>query len=192
MLPFDVVGTSIGIIGLGLNIILWLVPPEWRSEHRTIIGFGYPFGFFLFGLGFYMLLLRLIPIPWSESMLPKASMIVGLILLVGGGVAHFISTGSVMAQNLPGPSGSQLDHVTGLSIVGNGQGGPAAEIISGGGTQSAPSVGMDLNTVAKPGQSVTGVGVIQKGPGTGLRVIQTGPGVGLRSTATVGGDGANK
>lgn len=73
----------------------------------------------------------------------------------------------------------------GSEIIGNGQGGPAAEIISNG-TPGHPSVGMDVTTTGTPGQSVTGVRVIQNGPGTGLRVIQNGPGVGLRSTVIVG------
>lgn len=77
--------------------------------------------------------------------------------------------------------------VVGAEIVGNNQRGAAAEVISNG-LPGQPSIGLDVSATGAPGQSVTGLRVIQNGPGTGLRVIQNGPGIGVRSTVTVGPD----
>lgn len=78
------------------------------------------------------------------------------------------------------PLKPEAGSVTGVSIVGNSQGGVAAEII-GNGQHGAAS---EIDANGYPGQSVTGLSVTQIGPGTGLRVVQTGPGTGLRITAT--------
>jgi hypothetical protein len=82
---------------------------------------------------------------------------------------------------------NDLNNVTGTTIIGNNQGGAAAEVLSSGSPRQ-PSVGMDITASGAPGQNVTGLKVIQNGPGTGLRVIQNGPGVGVRSTVIVGPD----
>jgi hypothetical protein len=71
--------------------------------------------------------------------------------------------------------------ITGLTID-NGGGGTGMTIDnSGGGT------GANVVVNPRPGQSATGVEVIQRGPGTGLEVIQNGPGTGLN--VTVGSPG---
>jgi hypothetical protein len=81
------------------------------------------------------------------------------------------------AQSSPDPNG-----VTGMTIIGNG--GPGA-VINSYGLPGQPSIGADISAYGAPGQSVTGLRVIQTGPGTGLKVIQNGPGVGLRVTVGV-------
>jgi hypothetical protein len=101
-------------------------------------------------------------------------------LLVGGAIWQFSSAGEAQTT-APNSGGS----ITGAEIIGNNQGGPAAEIQSNG-TVGNPSVGADITANGQPGQSVTGLRVIQSGPGTGLRVIQNGPGVGMRVTVGQG------
>ncbi len=89
-------------------------------------------------------------------------------------------------QTYMGPTMSNDENrVVGAEIIGNHQGGAAAEINSTG-TALSPSVGADVSVQGQPGQSVTGLRVIQNGPGTGLRINQTGPGVGLRVTVGSG------
>jgi hypothetical protein len=92
---------------------------------------------------------------------------------------------SLSSKVLPMPNNDDSKHVIGHEIIGNNQGGAAVEIQSNG-SPGQPSTGADLKTIIPPGQSGTGLKVIQNGPGTGLKVIQTGPGVGLRSTVIVG------
>ena len=87
---------------------------------------------------------------------------------------------------------SKPSDVVGAVIVGNGQGGVAADIaVTGTSGQMAPVVGMDIHATGAPGQSVTGLKIIQNGPGTGLRVTVggNGPAVGVRSTVTSGTPG---
>lgn len=76
--------------------------------------------------------------------------------------------------------------VVGYEVIGNQQGGVADEVTSQGGPNS---VGRDITVCGKPGQSVTGMRVIQSGPGsgTGERVVQMGPGTGVKITVYSGG-----
>ena len=179
---YDATTLGLSIFGLGINIVLALVSLEWRTIHKFIVNLGHASGFCLIGIGLYMLFLGIIPPSWGLSMWPKVSMIAGVIFFIGGAIWQFTSAGIAQTSN------NDPNHVTGLNIVGNSQGGVAAEIVSNG-LPGQPSVGADIRTVVGPGQSVTGVNVTQTGPGTGLRVIQTGPGVGLRSTVIVGPNG---
>jgi hypothetical protein len=78
--------------------------------------------------------------------------------------------------------------VVGATIVGNGQGGPAADVV--GTDQQAPAAKIAASGCG--GQSVTGLSVTQTGPGTGLRIVQSGPGTGMRVTATAGGPGCSQ
>lgn len=73
----------------------------------------------------------------------------------------------------------QQQPIVGHTIEGRGQGGVAEEIVSNG-SPKGPTTGAEINVHGLPGQSLTGVKVIQSGPGTGLRVIQNGPGTGMR------------
>jgi len=90
--------------------------------------------------------------------------------------------------NIGGPPlANSPDHVTGMSIIGNGQGGPAAEVsVTGTQNQRSPPVGLDVNAVAGPGQSATGLSVTQTGPGTGLKVTVGGDGPSTGARVTVG------
>jgi hypothetical protein len=92
-----------------------------------------------------------------------------------------------MPAPAPAPSsgpntGAKQTDITGITIEGNSQGGAAAKIRSNG-TPNNPSTGGDINVTGAPGQSITGLHVIQSRPGTGLSVIQSGPGTGLKVTA---------
>lgn len=75
--------------------------------------------------------------------------------------------------------------VIGLKIIGDNQGADAATIISSG-TPDQPSNGADIDVMATPGESATGLSVTQSGPGTGLRVIQNGPGTALHVRVQAG------
>lgn len=105
------------------------------------------------------------------------------------GASGFVFAGYALGQNAgsgsspPGGAGPSTGtgEIVGHTIIGNGQGGAAEEIISNG-SPGQPSTGADINIRAHPGQSVTGMRVIQNGSGTGLRVIQSGPGTGIKIT----------
>ena len=193
----ELISASLSVVGIGINLVLGLVSPDWRAMHRFIANLGHAFGVVLIWIGLYMLFLGIIPPSWGLSMWPKVSMIAGVIFFIGGAIWHFTSAGTaqtsvanpgISAGEMPMPLNNDPSHVTGMTIVGDGQGGAAAEISSKG-LPGQPSTGADIRTIIGPGQSGTGLSVTQTGPGTGLRVIQTGPGVGLRSTVTVGPNG---
>jgi hypothetical protein len=71
-----------------------------------------------------------------------------------------------------------LNSITGWQIIGN-QPGAASAIINSTGTSNSPSNGAVVNVKPQPGQSATGVSIIQNAPGTGLIINQSGPGTGL-------------
>jgi hypothetical protein len=185
MSTLDKIMLGLTLLGLGLNIVLALLPAEWRETHKTAVKIGHMVGFILFGVGIYVLVLSLIPAVWGESMWPKVSMVIGGILLVGGAI-----------WQMSGPSKAQISasddtskHVTGATIAGNSQGGPAATVSATGlPGQTAPVVGAEINATGCPGQNVTGLHVTQTGPGTGLHVTATSDGsgsvTGMRVTAT--------
>jgi len=84
--------------------------------------------------------------------------------------------------------GMETPHVLGLDVRGDHQGsGNAAYEILSTGTENKPAIGADVTIHALPGQSATGVRIVQNGPGTGMRIIQNGPGVGLRVNMISGG-----
>ena len=99
--------------------------------------------------------------------------------------AQSVSNQTYKDESTPMVTDNDPNSVTGTTIIGNNQGGAAAEVLSSG-SPGQPSVGMDITASGTPGQNVTGLKVIQNGPGTGLKVIQNGPGVGVRSTVIVG------
>jgi len=68
--------------------------------------------------------------------------------------------------------------ITGWQIIGNQPGATAASINSTG-ISGSPSNGAVVNVKPQPGQSATGVSIIQNTPGTGLIINQSGPGTGL-------------
>jgi hypothetical protein len=194
---YDAISLGLSIFGLGINIVLALASSEWRAMHKFIVNLGHAFGFCLIGIGLFVLFISIIPSSWGHSMWPKVLMIAGVILFVGGAIWQFTSAGNaqatvahsaIQAGEMLMPLNNDPNHVTGMSIVGSGQGDAAAEIVSKG-LPGQPSTGADIRTIVGPGQSGTGLSVTQTGPGTGLRVIQTGPGVGLRSTVIVGPNG---
>lgn len=85
-------------------------------------------------------------------------------------------TGGPTMPDKPNPN-----HVTGMKIEGNGQGGAASEIVnSGGGT------GAKIDVTAAEGQSATGLHAQQTGPGMASRIVQTGTGTGLSVTVRGG------
>lgn len=189
MSPVEATSIALGVIGIGLNIYLALISPEWRDTHKSIVSLGHWIGLALIGIGAYLLLYALIPSMQGDPMFPKVSILFGVILAVGGMMALFVSP----SKSQGGPSKATGDRpeqavqepVVGLDVYGNGQSGPALDIQSNG-TPSAPSIGSESTVYAQPGQSAIGTRVIQNGPGTGMRVIQNGPGVGFRSTVIVG------
>ena len=78
--------------------------------------------------------------------------------------------------------------VTGMTVS-NSNGGTGADVrVSGSAEQAEPSVGLDVGATAKPGQSVTGLRIIQTGPGTGMRITVggNGPAVGARVNVGTG------
>jgi hypothetical protein len=175
---YDYAMAALAIIGLALTILLGLLSEEWRAMHRKLVSAGRALGLVLLGIGAYMLALVVIPPEWGLTMWPKISIVVGTVLLAGGLIWQFASPSGAQVM----PNNSDPNHITGMKIEGNSQGGAAAEIIGGAGANPAA----DINVTAGPGQSATGLHVIQTGPGTGLRVIQNGPGTGLRVGVTVG------
>lgn len=169
---------ALTVIGLALNLLVGLMSAEWRAMHRKIVYAGHMFGFVLLGLGLYMLVLVAIPPHWTLTMLPKISMVVGAVLLVGGAIWQFVPA---MAQT------SSDNSVTGMTVEGNGQGSAAADVsVTGSTNQSVPPVGLDVNAVGAPGQSVTGLKIIQRGPGTGLKITVGGDGSATGARVTVG------
>ena len=74
--------------------------------------------------------------------------------------------------------------VVGASIVNNG--GLGGDVSVTGVAGQPPRVGWDVQAQGAPGQSVTGLQVIQSGPGTGLRVSVggDGPATGVRVGVT--------
>jgi hypothetical protein len=123
----------------------------------------------------------------DQSLTVRMSIAAAIAAIAAAGTVWAVSfTTTASAKSPPFSNGS----VTGHEIIGNGQGGAAEEIISNG-LPGQPSVGADISVTGQPGQNVTGLQVIQTGPGIGLRVIQNGPGVGLRSTVTVGTPNTN-
>jgi hypothetical protein len=75
------------------GFVLALVSSEWRAVHKTAVTVCRMAGFILIGTGLYVLALGVVPATWGVGMLPKVSMVVGAILLVGGAIWHFASTG---------------------------------------------------------------------------------------------------
>lgn len=75
---------------------------------------------------------------------------------------------------------AQASQVTGATIIGNG--GSGADITATGIAGQPAPVGWDIQASGAPGQSVTGLRVIQNGPGTGMRITVggTGPATGVR------------
>jgi hypothetical protein len=87
-----------------------------------------------------------------------------------------------VAQVLPGTSANE---VVGTTIQGDGRGGTGADVsVTGSPNQATPPVGMDVTAIGRPDQSVTGMRIIQNGPGTGMRVTvgSDGPATGVRVT----------
>jgi hypothetical protein len=74
--------------------------------------------------------------------------------------------------------------VIGKSIVNSG-GGVGADISVIGSGQE-PKTGLDIRADGAPGQSVTGLQVIQNGPGTGMRITVGGDGPATGVRVTVG------
>ena len=75
--------------------------------------------------------------------------------------------------------------VVGGSVVSNG--GVGADIsVNGAAGQPAP-IGWDIQAAGRPGQSVTGLQVIQSGPGTGMRINVGGDGPAPRTWPRRGG-----
>jgi hypothetical protein len=98
------------------------------------------------------------------------------------GQQNGITAGTINNNNMMLPSLGVPNHLVGATIIGNGQG-PAADVtVMGSPGRTSPAVGMDINVAGKPGQSATGLNVIQNGPGTGMRVTVggNGPAVGVR------------
>jgi hypothetical protein len=75
--------------------------------------------------------------------------------------------------------------VIGGSVVGNG--GVGADISVTGSAGQPPRVGWGIQAQGAPGQSVTGLQVIQNGPGTGMRVTVGGDGPATGVSVTVTG-----
>lgn len=176
---YDTAMLALALIGLALNILLGLLPENWRAVHRKAVIAGHLLGFLLLGVGAYVLLLVAIPPEWGSSLGPKISIVIGAILLVGGIIWQFASSSGAQTTAPKFENNS----VTGMTIQGNSQGDPAAEFsATGSHNQAAPPVGLDINAVGGPGQSVTGLRIIQNGPGTGLKVTVggSGPATGVR------------
>jgi hypothetical protein len=116
------------------------------------------------------------PIRLQNILFGTFGAVLGASLFVWGGyVARDFWSAKAQTQ-MEQPMSNKDNSVTGMTIEGNRQGGTAAEVnVTGSVNQPAP-VGLEINAVGAPGQSVTGMRVIQNGPGTGLKV-------------TVGGDG---
>lgn len=72
--------------------------------------------------------------------------------------------------------------VVGLAIQ-NYSSGIGMHIDTSGGT-SALSVGAEVIVSTQPGQTATGVHIVQGGSGTGLKITHSGPGTGLRIVVT--------
>jgi hypothetical protein len=98
------------------------------------------------------------------------------------GQQNGITAGTINNNNLTLPSLSDPNHLVGATIIGNGQGTAADVTVMGSPGQTSPAVGMDISAIGRPGQSVTGLNVIQNGPGTGMHVTVggNGPAVGVR------------
>jgi hypothetical protein len=93
----------------------------------------------------------------------------------------------VLTPSVEQPMSNKDNSITGMTIQGNHQGGAAAEVnVTGSANQAKPPVGLDINVVGAPGQSVTGLRVIQNGPGTGLKVTVGGDGPATGVRVTVG------
>ncbi|HMN70853.1 MAG TPA: hypothetical protein PKA55_03165 [Rhodoblastus sp.] len=185
MSKIEIVSTALSVIGIGLNFVLGLVSAEWRDAHKRLVSLGNWVGLGLIGLGFYLFLFAIFGEMEGWSMLPKISILIGAVLLVGGAIALFISPTKAVEGKAMDNKEAQAP-VVGVDIQGHGQVGAAVEIVSTG-TKDAPSLGGESTVHVQPGQSAIGTRVIQSGPGTGMRVIQNGPGVGFRSTVIVGG-----
>lgn len=82
---------GLAIVGLALNIVLSLLPSEWRAVHKRAVLVGHLGGLTLLGIGLYMIALSAIPPGWSATMGPKISIVLGVILLVGGLIWQFAS-----------------------------------------------------------------------------------------------------
>lgn len=168
--------TAIAVLGLSLNLLLGLLSEEWRAMHRKTVLAGHSLGFILLGVGIYMLVLAMIPPEWEHPMLPRISIVLGAILLVGGLVWQF--SRPLGAEPMPPKTGNSI---TGMTINGNNQVGPAADVSLTGNSNLGPNpVGLDINAIGNPGQNVTGLQVNQNGLGTGLRVTVDRPGTGVR------------
>jgi hypothetical protein len=112
---------------------------------------------------------------WRAAGKITVAAIAGMLLFVALPEAgRWVNGGALAQQMLNGLYGNS-NAVTGATIVGNGQGGTAANVTTTG-TPGQTTVGADINATGCAGQNVTGLRVIQNGPGTGLNVTVNGNG----------------
>jgi len=112
--------------------------------------------------------------------------IAGLAIFVGAPECGRWMYGGALAQQALSGFYGDPNSVVGATIIGNGQGGPAASISAFGSPGQPPAVGASINATGCPGQSVTGLRVIQTGSGTGLNVTVGGNGPATGLNVTVG------
>ncbi len=103
-------------------------------------------------------------------------------------VALLVTTsGAVFQAPFRYPFFAQADQqMIGQSIVNSG-GGVGADISVIGSAGQEPKTGLDIHADGAPGQSVTGLRIIQNGTGTGMRVTVGGDGPATGVRVTVGG-----
>ena len=204
MSSLDKINLGLSLSGIGITFVLSLLPDEWRKVHKTVVTIGYMIGGIFIGVGIFLFFLSTpAALPPGVTMLPKASMVLGCILFIGGAIWQFSPSGNAQiitavpshtaisaAQDAPGEltETGRTSQATGVEITGNSQGGPAAEVIGNG----QGGVASEVRVSGCPGQSVTGLRVTQNGPGTGLSVVQTGPGVGMRVVVGIGGPSCDR
>jgi hypothetical protein len=95
---FEIFSLALTVVGLAVTILLGLITEEWRAKHIGVVEIGRSLGIVLLGIGIYLLIISFLPIGWNQNMIyPKISMVVGAILLIGGGIWHFVAPSN--AQN---------------------------------------------------------------------------------------------
>jgi hypothetical protein len=94
------------LLGFGVTVVLGLITDEWKRKHPMLVTLGHMFGWSLIGVATYMTLVDLMPEWIGSTMLPKVSMALGIILLVGGAIWAFrtppVSVTDAMGMNATG------------------------------------------------------------------------------------------
>jgi hypothetical protein len=129
---FDGLMLALAIAGIALEIILHLLPHEWREKHKASTEVFLDLGFALLGTAFFMLVVLMFPDSWGRTLAPRIVTIVGGALLLGGLLWNFfgINPEKAEAQSQGEPNSPRPTPANNSGIITNNQSGGSNQIIN--------------------------------------------------------------